>query len=333
VTFGCAKIGHVLMPGAACCGDLEIADISIPNYIHKQIVPDMFYVDPFHARTLLKPRPQNGHKGTFGHALIVAGSTGKTGASVLAGNAALRAGAGLVTVACPASLHSILEIKLTEVMTAPLADSEGALVESALPVVHQLLEDKQVLAVGPGLGTAEETCRLVQQLLCEAGQPVVLDADGLNALARATDILEQRRGRVTILTPHPGEMARLTGMTTGQIEADRVGCARRFAQQHKVILVLKGTQTLTALPDGRIYVNSTGNAALASGGSGDVLTGMIAAFLAQGYPAENAAVLAVYLHGHTADLWSETRGTAGLAASDLLSQLPEAHFDLWQELD
>lgn len=330
VTFDHAKIGHGSMPGAAKVGRLDIVEIGIPGVCHEVDSPECQLLEAADAAGLLPSRPADGHKGTFGHLLVVAGSTGKSGAAALSADAAVRSGCGLVTVACPSSIHDILEIKLTEAMTVPLPESHGLLAESSCDSLQALLETRQALALGPGLGQSEELGRLVRRLLVECNVPVVADADAINALAGHAETLFERENGATVLTPHPGEMARLTGLSVAEIEADRFRIAREFAGEFGVVLVLKGARTLIAAPDGRVSVNGTGNVGLASGGSGDVLTGLIGGFLAQGMTAFNAACLGCYLQGMAADRLAAKQGCAGLKAGELLAEIPFARNQLTQ---
>jgi hydroxyethylthiazole kinase-like uncharacterized protein yjeF len=320
-TYGWPKLGQVLPPGRDYVGRLWQVDISIP--------PDLARAAPLELaeardlRALLPPRPFASHKGNFGHLLVLAGSEGKTGAAAMACEAALRAGAGLVTLGIPASLNDILEVKLTEAMTLPLPEAAvaRALGQTALKPILEFLGDKSTLAVGPGLGTHPETRDLVCRLVRDLPQPMVIDADGVNHLAADTDCLKGAAGP-RILTPHPGEMARLVGLTTAKVQARRLDLARETAARFGVTLVLKGAQTVVAAPDGRASLNSTGNPALASGGTGDVLTGLIGGFLAQGLSPWDAARLGVYLHGLAADFFVSRHGPRGMIAGDLLTVLP-----------
>lgn len=330
VTFDHAKIGHGCWPGAARVGRLEVVDIGIPAVCHSSAASECRLLNVTEAASLLPERPNGGHKGNFGHLLVVAGSSGKTGAATLAGEAGVRSGCGLVTVAGPASVHDILELKLTEAMTAPLSESAGLLSETCWAELQLLLEGRQALAIGPGLGQGDELGRLIRRLLVECELPVVADADALNALDGHAETLFEREGGATVLTPHPGEMARLTGLSVAEIEADRFRVAREFAGEFGVVLVLKGVRTLIAAPDGRVNINGSGNAGLASGGSGDVLTGLIGGLLAQGLDAFDAASLGCFLHGMAADQLAVTKGNAGLKASDLLLEIPVARKQLTQ---
>lgn len=331
VTFAFAKVGLVSYPGAALVGELVVADIGIPEQIAGQVSADCFLIDAPEVRPLLPIRSQDGHKGTFGHLLVVAGSTGKCGAAVMAAASGLRGGAGLVTLACPQSVQLAIASRLTEVMTVPMIDANGETSLQALDDLLLLAEGKQALAIGPGVGVGEEASALIIRLVENSALPIVIDADGLTALSGQTSLLQQQAGRQIVLTPHPGEMARLSGMSVAEIQADRFTVARNFAVRHKVVLVLKGARTLIASPGGQVYVNSTGHAGLASGGMGDVLTGLIGSFLAQGLDALHAATLAVYLHGFAADRLLPTFGDAGLLATDLMSEIPAARQALAKE--
>jgi len=328
VTFGFAKLGQFLYPGAAHVGELRVVDIGLPALLNPSLDQAASLESFESAAGLVPERPRQGHKGRFGHLLVVAGSRGKTGAAVLCAEAGLRGGAGLVTLAGPAAEQPVLAARLTEVMTEPLADHEGHLSLPALEVITRLAEGKQALALGPGLGTADETVELVQRLVVSVPLPLVVDADGLNALAQRPEVLRERPGPPAILTPHPGEMARLTGLSVAEIEANRPQVAGEFARRFGVVLVLKGAGTVTALPDGRLFINSSGNPGLASGGMGDVLTGLVGSLLAQGLAAAEAARLAVFWHGFAADRLARTLGTAGLLAGDLLREIPSARLAL-----
>jgi len=323
-TFDHAKIGHGSQPGAAYAGNLEVVDIGIPLTGRQDFSSNVHLVEGLDAQSLLPDRSITGHKGQFGHLLVLAGSPGKTGAAALAGNAAVRSGCGLVTVATPAAVHDIIEVKLTEAMSTPLADQDGLISLKAQSQIEQLLVDRQALAIGPGLGQSDELAGLIKLLVNSQTVPIVIDADGLNLLAGQLECLQKGSDQALILTPHPGEMARLTGLTVNEIEAHRFEVAQNFAAKYGVVLLLKGSRTIIAAPDGRVNINSTGNDGLASGGSGDVLTGLIGGLLAQGMDTFSAATLAAWLHGRAAELVANLQGTAGMAAADLLSQLPVA---------
>jgi len=271
----------------------------------------------------IPPRRPDTHKGDYGRALIIAGSTGMTGAAALAALSCLRSGAGLVTLGIPASLNSILEVKLTSAMTHPFPDTgHGTFASSAKDEILKFAQDFDIIAIGPGLGREEETIHLVLELLAELDKPLVIDADALYAIAQDMSVLGKIKKKA-VLSPHPGEMSRLTGKSTSEIQKSRLETAASFAREHKVILVLKGHRTI--ITDGaKFYINPTGNPGMATAGSGDVLTGAIAAFLAQGHPPFDAAELGVYIHGLAGDLAAEEKGEISLIAEDILDKLPQA---------
>ncbi|GBF31883.1 NAD(P)HX epimerase / NAD(P)HX dehydratase [Desulfocucumis palustris] len=323
VTFGLPKLGLLFHPGAGCAGKIKIADISIPPALLGNDGLKRHLLGRKMVRGWLPGRAADSHKGNYGSVLVVAGSAGMTGAACLAAEAAARTGAGLVTLAVPEGLHQIVETKLTEVMTYPLPQEKSqSLSPEALPVIMSLLDKADVLALGPGLSTNPGTARLVRELLGKISAPCVLDADGLNALAGHTDIFK-KAGAPLVLTPHPGEMARLTGLSTADIARDRLAGAEKYSSLWQSVLVLKGAPSLVAAPGGNVYVNSTGNPGMAAGGSGDVLTGIIAGLLAQGLSPERAAAAGVYLHGFAGDRAAARKGMMGLLAGDILLALPE----------
>ncbi len=323
-TFAFAKTGHFLLPGADYTGSLNIVDIGIPPYIAESVKPLQYLLTPDLIRSVFQPRSLDIHKGHTGHLLVIAGSPGKTGAAAMTAMSAMRAGAGLVTLGIPASLNFILETQVTEAMTEPLPETkEGLLGEASFNRIMALLSDKKCLAIGPGIGIHPETKTLVQRLLQECKKPMVIDADGLNCLIGCTEILKNF-DIPAVLTPHPGEMARLIGTTAADVQKDRIHCARDFAQKFNVHVVLKGARTVVAHPDGRVFINPTGNPGMASGGMGDVLTGIIAGFIAQGHAPELAAIAGVYLHGAAADALSKNKGPFGYLATDVINALPEA---------
>jgi len=326
-TFGFAKAGHILYPGNQYTGNLEIIDIGIPKFIVKKKNPRLFLMEKKEIATLFTPRKFESHKGSFGHLLVIAGSPGKTGAAALCANAAMRSGTGLVTLGVAKGLNPILESQVIEPMTQLLPETrEGYLSETSLDFIQILLKDKQALALGPGLGTGTATRKLVRKLVEETTVPLVIDADGLNCIAGSPGLLKSRKA-ATILTPHPGEMARLTGKTTTEIQADRIGIGTRFAMEHQVVLVLKGAQTLVCCPDGKTHICPTGNPGMGSGGMGDVLTGMIGGFIAQGFAIENAAIAAVFIHGLCGDFLAE-KNSFGFLASDMIAAIPSTIHDL-----
>ncbi len=322
VTFGLAKLGHLLYPGADYTGDLQIVDIGIPNFIADKVGPRQFLMNSEEVSACLPARPADTHKGQTGHLLVVAGATGKSGAAAMTAMTAMRAGAGLVTLGVPASLNPVMETVVLEAMTAPLPEeSGGCLGTSAFDRIMVLLENKKALALGPGIGTADQTCQLVHRLLAECPLPMVLDADGLNCLARDLTVLNRLKAPL-VLTPHPGEMARLLASSPQAVQQDRVQAARDLATSHGVHVVLKGARTIIAHPDNSIFINPTGNAGMASGGMGDVLTGLIAGLIVQGLPPEKATHAGVYLHGAAADALALQAGSIGYVASEVMDALP-----------
>lgn len=325
VTFGLPKLGLYVDAGIDHAGTIHVVDIGIPaNYVDALEGRTVLITEKIVANAL-PVRRASSHKGTFGHAGIIAGSVGKTGAATLAAQAALRVGTGLVTVACPSSVNDILEAKLLEAMTFPLSETKArTLARSGLDRVLAFMQTKTAVGIGPGLSTHPETVELVQSLIKHLDRPSVLDADALNALASRASLLTECK-IPPILTPHPGEMARLeVGATSQSVNADRIGTARRFSRERGVFVVLKGARTVIARPDGLLAICPTGNPGMATAGTGDVLTGMVAGLLAQGVPAWEAACAATYLHGSAGDLAVQQLGQAGMLASDLITNIPHA---------
>jgi NAD(P)H-hydrate epimerase len=326
VTFTAPKVGQVLHPNCDQVGELRVCAIgSAPELFEKDASILLSLVEPAQFRHLLAPRPRASHKGSFGHVLVVAGSYGKTGAAAMAGMAALRAGAGLVTVASTERALPVIAAHAAELMTEPLPETASGSISVRAFDSGRLVEiakGKNVLAIGPGLTTDPQTVAVVRRALQEFAQPMVVDADGLNALA-GTEWSGDTRLRV--LTPHPGEMSRLVKMPIPAIEGDRVNIVRRLARERHVHVILKGSRTLLAFPDGRVWINPTGSPAMATGGTGDILTGMIAGFLAQfPHDAEQAIAAAIYLHGLSGEIGVRELGEKCLIATDLLRYLPAA---------
>src|SRR5262245_39204875 len=320
-TFGLPKLGQVMYPGADLCGRLHVVDIGIPAEAVAAVGPRVGVLEAAEVGRMLPHRARDAHKGTFGHVLVVAGSRGKTGAALLASSAAARSGAGLTTLAAAGSLLPVLEGHVREIMSEPLPDGpDGTAALGDAAVVERLLNGRAAVVCGPGLGQADGTRALVAHVVRRTNAPLVLDADGLNLVA-GTAILRERPGP-TVVTPHPGEMARLLATSTGAVQADRVATARRFAAEQGVVTVLKGARTVIATPDDRIAISPTGNPGMASGGMGDVLSGVIGGLLAQGLDAASAAALGVFAHGAAADAVVACRGEVGLLAGDLLDELP-----------
>lgn len=337
VTFGAAKVGQFAFPAADFVGgDLIIADIGWPDSLPGLQTIQLELATVEYAKANLPPRPRDAHKYQFGRVLVVAGSKNYVGAAYLAGAAAARSGAGLVTLAVPESIHPILASQLIETTWLPLPDSEGAIAEAAADVVHSVLPKANALILGPGLGTSEATADFVRALVRSDGfsRPaaeaattsplrLLVDADGLRLLAR----IENWPGllpKPAVLTPHPGELSALTGLSTEAIQSDRLNIARKFAHQWGHVLLLKGAFTIVASPDGRIAIEPFATSALAKAGSGDVLSGLIGGLLAQGLPPFEAATAGAFIHGRAAEIAAESLGTPiSLTARDLLNAIPK----------
>ena len=311
VTFTAPKVGQALAPNYERCGELVVGEIGSPRRLFERSPLNL--TDKSELGELFAPRPRNSNKGMYGHVLVVAGGPGKTGAAAMTGISALRAGAGLVTVASDEAALPEISGHAPELMTAPARAAED---------IFRLAREKNILAIGPGLGTAPETAVLVKGVFDRLSAPLVVDADGLNVLAGSPF---RGSGPLRVLTPHPGEMSRLTGASTAEIQQNRLACARRFAADRQVCVVLKGDRTVVAFPDGRAWINPTGSPAMSTGGTGDILTGMIAGMMAQFQSdAERAILAAVWLHGRAGEIGAQNIGEKSLIATDLLRYLPEA---------
>jgi ADP-dependent NAD(P)H-hydrate dehydratase / NAD(P)H-hydrate epimerase len=322
VTFTAPRPAHIF--GGLTSGPTRIAPIGSP---HEAIVSalQLNLITPHDLADLVARRPADSNKGNFGHVLVVGGSLGKAGAAAMAGISALRVGAGLSTVATPKSVLATVAGFHPEIMTELLTETEaGTISTRASDSIRNLAKGKTVLAIGPGVSRNEETLEFVRNLVNSETIPIVLDADGLNAFAgRAREL--NRQGRTLVLTPHPGEMARLLNTTVPAIQRDRINVARNFSRDHNAILVLKGHRTLIADPSGEVWVNTTGNPGMATGGTGDILTGMVAGMIAQNpNNVLRAVTAAVYLHGLAGDIARESMGEHSLIATDLVQALPEA---------
>lgn len=324
VTLGAPKLPLVLPPAEMKAGEVVIADIGIPAGVIDQLEGDRIeLMTRDQMRALIQPRAADAHKGDFGRVLVVAGSVGKSGAAVLCAQGALRAGAGLVTVAAPRSAQPVIAAHGAEYMTEGVDETpEGTVHFSAVDAVLGI--DADVTVVGPGLGRGEGVTTFVRELLDKSEGPLVLDADALNAFADEPALLVGRDGRDLIITPHPGEMARLVGCTVEDLQADRLGIATDFARRHNLYVVLKGYRTLVVTPDGKVFINPTGCPGMATGGTGDVLAGMIGAWLAQLLDAEAACKLAVYLHGSAGELADADSGEVSMTAGDLVDHIGDA---------
>lgn len=322
VALGFPKLGEVIYPGASYCGEVATGEIGIDARAVAEVAPASELLEHETVAWLAPRRDPDTHKGSYGHLLVLAGSRGKTGAAILACRAAMRAGAGLVTLAGPRSLNTIFAGALAEVMTEPLRDNEAGQVEALSDEDwRRLLERKNSVLFGPGVGVSPSMQNILRWLISNLDIPWVIDADGLNTLA--LEIGRLRRARVPpVLTPHPGEMARLIGKSTAEVNAARVEVARSFATEHGCHLILKGARTVIATADGKVAINPTGNPGMASAGMGDVLAGILASLLGQGLAPEDAMKFGVYLHGFVGDRIAGTRGEVGLIASDIIDGLP-----------
>jgi len=330
VTFAAPKRGHVLPPACDRVGDLMVADIGIPAAVLAGTGTRLWLLEANDAARAYAPRKPDAHKGSFGHVLVVAGSVGKSGAAILSAGGALRAGAGLVTVATPAPALPMVAAGRPELMTEPLpVGGHGGLDSQAKDRALAVARGKDAVVMGPGLGQDPATRDFVRGVIAGCEAPLVLDADGLNALAApgspspAASVLQERPG-ATVVTPHPGEMARLIGSDAADVQRRRLEVAREFAARSGAIVVLKGHRTVVADPDGRAAVNPTGNPGMATGGTGDVLSGILGALLARGLEPWVAATAAVYVHGLAGDVAARRLGQESLLAGDLIEALPEA---------
>lgn len=323
VTFAWAKRGLVLYPAKKYVGQLLVVDISFPREGLHLVESVEYYVDRELVKSFLPERAEEGHKNTFGHALVIAGSQGMMGAAYLASKAVLRSGAGMVTACVPQSLADIFDLALPEAITQGVTETaKGALSASGWSEIKPVISGKKAVVFGPGLGTEGEVKHLLQEIL-QLDVPVVLDADGLNALAKDKSVLKMAQAPL-VLTPHPGEMARLLETTVSRVQENRVEAALQAAVKFRAVIVLKGAATIIASPEKEVFINSTGCSALATAGAGDVLAGAIGGFLAQGLTPVQAAVLGVYVHGLAGDILAREKGLRGVLAGDVVETLPLA---------
>jgi NAD(P)H-hydrate epimerase len=327
VTFTALKVCHAVPPACDLMGELEVAPIgSTPSLYEEDALIQLALITPESIAPCFGPRPKDSNKGKFGHVLVVAGSRAKPGAAAMAGLAALHSGAGLVTVASPASALSSIAAHAPELMTEPLAETaEGEIADRAFERIADLAAKRTLIAIGPGIGTGSQTREVARRLFTEISQPMVIDADALNCLAEEGWLNNAGLPRaLRVLTPHPGEMSRLTGSTIPEIQSDRTGVARSFASTRRLVLVLKGERTLIGFPDGRVWINPTGSPAMAKGGTGDILTGMVSGLLAQ-FPEDpdRAVAAAVYLHSLAGEIAARHQTEQTVLATDLLRYLPE----------
>ncbi|MDP2944992.1 MAG: NAD(P)H-hydrate dehydratase [Atribacterota bacterium] len=328
ITLALPKIGLLLFPGASFAGKVKVEDIGIPSYLLKNNKIKTNMITKEIVKSLLPFRATYSHKGSFGKVLILAGSVGMTGAAYLASEAAMRSGTGIVVLGIPRSLNQIMEIKLTEVMTLPLAETvKQSLGEEAEETISKLMKNYSVLGIGPGISRQAETQRLVRKIIEKSNIPLVVDADAIYALSKDTNILKKVKVPM-VITPHPGEMAKLINKGIDYILDNQLDIAREIAQEFGIVVVLKGARTIVANKEGEAYINIGDNSGMATGGTGDVLTGIICSLIAQGADSFSAAIAGVYIHSLAGDLARDIKGERGMIASDILSHVPQAFLSL-----
>ncbi len=345
ITFGLPKIGHILYPGAHYSGRLFVEEIGFPKELLSAESLGFETIEKKSSSLLIPERPGYSHKGDYGHIMVIAGSQGKTGAALMAAKACLRAGAGLVTIGVPETLFDVFQSRVTEEMVLPLPDTgKGTFSAKAYDQIRNFLDTSaDVLAIGPGITVDEETANLLKKILETVTVPMVLDADAINVLSGRKDLLKKVKAPV-ILTPHAGEMAQLLSSSAGksgkdrdnkelraEIENNRIGLSRTAAMETGAYFILKGAPTIVADPEGRVFINTTGNPGMATAGSGDVLTGMLAGLLGQGMHPLDACRLAVFLHGLAGDMAAEAQGMHSLIASDIIESIPRAFLSLYAD--
>lgn len=324
IALALPKVGTIIGEGAKFSGSVEVSDIGIPSRIIQESKIDSRLITSQYISDLVPGRSKFVHKGDNGRVLVIAGSIGLTGAAVLASRAAQRAGSGLVTLGIPETLNGILEAKLTEEMTIPLADAgDGILSEKCTNKLESIIDQFDAVAYGPGLGRRSDITEITKWIIRNCPVPLIIDSDGINSLAGNIDLLKEAVCPV-VLTPHMGEMARLTGLSIGEIQKDRIKVLRDYCIKLKCTIVLKDWRTVICNKDGQIFINTTGNQGMASGGMGDALTGIIASFAGRGLSVEDAAVAGVYLHGLAGDLTAQEKGFEGITAGDIIEMVPYA---------
>ncbi|MBS7527013.1 NAD(P)H-hydrate dehydratase [Fusibacter paucivorans] len=318
------KVGNIMFPGADYNGELVVKRIGLSDKLIGEMGIPYQTISESDVRRIIPKRQMNSHKGTYGKASLIAGSFGMTGAAILAAKASLRSGIGLLKLVIPESLHTIITTNVPEVVTVPLMETRrGVFGINQVEKLIQNCKGSDVVAIGPGCGQNAEMIEVVRQLITQVDKPLVIDADGLNTLSKNVELLANRVNGI-VITPHPGEMSRLTGLTIEAINQHPIDTATEFAVKWQIVVVLKGARTVVALPDGSVYVNLTGNPGMATAGSGDVLTGIITSLIAQGMTLANAAIAGVFLHGYSGDIMAVQRGEHGLIAGDLIEGITQA---------
>jgi NAD(P)H-hydrate epimerase len=312
------KFGNVLYPGAKYNGKLVIGDIGITPMIAEKLHLKTNIIEKKEVKKYLPKRIQNSYKGTFGRASIIAGSLGFTGAAILTCNAALRSGIGLIELFVPESIDAVISSNIIEVITIPLKEiRKGVIGINSISSIIKGIESFDVIAIGPGCGITNELFEIIKRIILETEKPIIIDADGLNVLSKDIEILKNKKSDI-ILTPHIGEMSRLTGLSVDEINDNKIEIVKNFAKEYGVILVLKSARTIVGFPNGEIYINLNGNSGMATAGAGDVLTGIITALVAQGIKSEEAAILGVFIHGYAGDVMAKKIGEYGLVAGDIV---------------
>jgi len=328
ITLGLPKFGNILFPGANFNGNLVIGDVGISAKIADTIASQNFIVTRKLIKDYIPKRIADSHKGTYGKASIIAGSRGLSGAAILTCLAALNSGVGVIELFIPESIDLIISTKVVEIITKPLKESQNGIMDlSSISGIVKGIEESNVVAIGPGCGNSNELFELIKRIIKNASCPVVIDADGLNALSKNIEILKESKTKI-VLTPHLGEMSRLIGQSIEEIKKDKINIVKKFSQDYNVILVLKGARTIIGLPNGEIYINVNGNSGMSTAGSGDILTGIITSLIAQGVEAEKAALLGVFIHGYSGDIVAEEKGEYGMLAEDIVKSIGQVFKEL-----
>ncbi len=328
VTFSLLKPGILQYPGKSYAGKISLADIGIPPAAIQSVSPDGILMDTTIAKSLLPQRPEDGHKGTFGRVIVITGSTGMTGAGTLAATAAFKTGSGLVYLAVPDTLAPVYGVTIPEAITLPLRGEDGASFTGNIEYLTEIVHTMDAVVIGPGLSTKLSVSKLVEEMITTCEKPMVIDADALNGIADNPEILLKRKAPI-VITPHPGEFARLTGVSVNRIQKNRIEQALAFSERYRVTVVLKGAGTIIAYPDGKYYLNNTGHSGMAVAGSGDVLSGIIGSLIGQGVHFNKAATLGVFIHGRCGEqLAMENWGEAGFTAGELCRWIPKVKAEM-----
>jgi len=328
VTLGLPKFGNILFPGANYNGNVVVGDVGISAKIADAIESRTFIITRKLIKEYIPKRIADSHKGTYGKASVIAGSRGLSGAAILTCLAALNSGVGIIELFIPESIDLIISTKVVEIITKPLKETPNGLLDlSSISSVVKGIEESDVVAIGPGCGNSNELFELVKQVINTSNSPVVIDADGLNALAKNIEVLKDNKSQI-VLTPHLGEMSRLINQPIEEIKRNKINIVKEFSKEYDVILVLKGARTIIGLPSGEIYININGNSGMSTAGSGDILTGLIGSLIAQGVEPDKAALLGVFIHGYSGDLVAEEKGEYGMLAEDIVKSIGQVFKEL-----